>query len=346
MKKFLCVMLLCIIPAVAAQAQGRAARSAHSDPDTKSAVAPNRERTSPASNAATSKASTAPALSPRTANDSSNPRASTTSINNSSTNASTAPVAAVTTDALTNIYRVGAGDVLDIRVLNYAVRQPTLYTVMEGGLLEFPLAGEPFVVAGLTIDEIDARLSSELKRRAVFVNPRVVVSVREYVSHTVVVSGLVSNPGAKILRREAVPLFALLAEAQAHAEAARATIMSSITQASSTIELDESSGINTLVRAGDVITVRARPPQFYFIGGQVSAPGQKNFYNGLTLLQAILASGGTTRYAGTNARISRSGADGRLILTVHNLKDIKNGKAPDPVLQPGDRIELSRRRWQ
>ena len=53
---------------------------------------------------------------------------------------------------LTSIYRVGVGDVLDIRLLNSATTRSTLFTVMEGGLIEFPLVGGSMTVAGLTTD--------------------------------------------------------------------------------------------------------------------------------------------------------------------------------------------------
>jgi protein involved in polysaccharide export with SLBB domain len=115
---------------------------------------------------------------------------------------------------LTSIYRVGEGDTLDIRILNYEVQSAsTLYTVLGGGLLEYPLIGEPLVVSGLTTDDIDARVTAELKRREVFEEPQVVVSVREYLSHTATINGLVENPGVKVMRREALPLYVLLAEA-------------------------------------------------------------------------------------------------------------------------------------
>ena len=44
-------------------------------------------------------------------------------------------------------------------------------------------------------------------------------------------------------------------------------------------------------------------------------------------------------------KISRQGADGRLAATEYNLKQIEAGKDPDPVLQPGDRLDVSRSGW-
>lgn len=245
---------------------------------------------------------------------------------------------------LTSIYRVGVGDVLDIRLLNAQGRESTLYSVMAGGLLEYPLAGDPVMVAGLTTDEVDERLTSKIK---LYDNPQVVVSVRDYASHTVIVTGLVNDPGTKVLRREAMPLYVVLAEAQLKSEAGRASIMRADGQ-NLDVNLADPKATTTLVLPGDVITLMAlppQPPQFFYIGGQVISPGQKDFHAGLTLTQAVLASGGTTRFAGSKVKVSRQGADGKLVTTEHNLKQIEAGKIPDPVLQPGDRLEVGRGSW-
>jgi protein involved in polysaccharide export with SLBB domain len=242
------------------------------------------------------------------------------------------------------IYRVGAGDVLDIRLLNAQTRESTLFTVLPGGLLEYPLAGEPLPVSGLTIEEIGARLTAKIK---IYEKPQVLVSVRDYVSHSVMIAGLVNEPGKRVLRREAVPLYVVLAEAQPRPEAGRATVLRSGDQ-SMTVELADAKATAMLVFPGDVITLSALPPapaQFFYVGGPVVAPGQKDFHPGMTLTQAVLAAGGVTRFAGSKVKISRQGTDGRLVSTEHNLKQIESGKIPDPVLQPGDRLEVSRGGW-
>jgi len=57
----------------------------------------------------------------------------------------------------------------------------------------------------------------------------------------------------------------------------------------------------------------------------------------------VLASGGITRNTNGRVRVSRQGADGRLVPTEYNLKEIEAGRIPDPLLQSGDRIELGRK---
>jgi protein involved in polysaccharide export with SLBB domain len=240
-----------------------------------------------------------------------------------------------------NIYRVGIGDVLDIRLLNSPTRSSTLYTVLPGGLLEYPLAGDPFTVTGMTTDEIAERLRTLIK---IYDKPQVSVNVREYQSHSVIVTGLVNDPGLRYLRREAVPLYVVITEAQPRTEAGRAVIMRQ-GSANISVDLADTNAMSTLVMPGDVIKLAPAPPQFYFVGGAINDPGQKSFHAGLTLTQAILAAGGATRFAGSEVKVSRQGADGRLVTTKYNLKKIEDGKVPDPVLQPGDRIEVSRGGW-
>jgi len=241
-----------------------------------------------------------------------------------------------------SIYRIGTGDVLDIRLLNAQdPRQNTLYTVVAGGVLDYPLLKDPLTVAGMTTDELSAQLIAELRHRNVYDKPQVRVGVREYASHAVLISGLVSDPGTKILRREAIPLYVVVAEAQPKPEAGRAVIISHATGKVINVDLNDAAGLNTLVMTGDVVTLTARPPEFYYVGGEVGAPGQKDFHSGITLTQALLASGGATRPEAARVRVLRAGPDGRLSPTEYNLREIENGGVPDPQLQPGDRIEVS-----
>src|SRR5205085_6736695 len=250
---------------------------------------------------------------------------------NTTENASTTAAASATTapaaPAPTSIYRVGVGDVLDIRLVNGTSRDSTLFTILTGGVLDYPLAGDPVSVGGLTTEEVGTRLAAELKRRGIFDRAQFNVTVRDYTSHTVHVSGLVDQPGAKVLRREAVPLYVVLSEALPRADAGRAVIISRATGTSKTVDLGDPNALNELVTAGDVVNVQTRPPEFYYIGGQIGTPGQKDFHGGLTLTQAILASGGLTRDAGNKVKVtvSRQGADGRLIATDYLLKDIESG---------------------
>lgn len=243
--------------------------------------------------------------------------------------------------SLTEIYRVGVGDVLDIRLLSSVnTKSSTLFTVVAGGVIELPMAGGPISVAGLTPEEIQNIISKELKRRAVDENARVSVGVRQYVSHSVMVTGLVVNPGTRFLRREMVPLYVVLAESQLRNDGGRVVILRDGTPGQPH-DLSDPSTLNLTVQSGDVITVTSRPQEFYYIGGRVSYPGQKAFQPGITLLQALLAAGGAGKQD-HRVEISREGADGRLVTIAFTIKEIKAGAVQDPKLQAGDRIEVSK----
>lgn len=237
--------------------------------------------------------------------------------------------------APTTTYRVGIGDVLDIRLTNMETRESTLFTVMKNGVLEYPLLAKPLTVIGLTPDEIARRLSTEIK---VIRNPRPSVSVRDYASHFVLITGVVDNPGRKVLRREAMPLFTLLAEALPRSDAATVTVVRNGKETN--LSLSRGDELSMLVMSGDVIRVSASTGQFVYVGGDVTSAGEKELRQGMTLTQALLAAGGVRQDLRLTAKISRRDGAGFLRSQDHDLKAIEQGKAADPLLQAGDRIEV------
>jgi len=249
-------------------------------------------------------------------------------------NLSTAPRPAPPA-APSTTYRVGIGDVLDIRLTNMVTRESTLFTVMKNGVLEYPLLAKPLSVAGLTPDEIARRLSAEIK---VIQNPRPSVSVRDYASHFVLITGSVDNPGRKVLRREAMPLFTLLAEALPRSDAATVTVVRNGKETN--LSLSRSDELSMLVMPGDVIRVSASAGHFVYVGGEVTSSGEKELREGMTLTQLLLAAGGVRADRSFSAKISRRDATGFLRSQDYNLKAIEQGKAADPLLQAGDRIEV------
>jgi protein involved in polysaccharide export with SLBB domain len=196
-------------------------------------------------------------------------------------------------------------------------------------------------VTGLTVEEIGTKIGNDLKQRALIEDPKVVVGVRDYASHTILVSGLVKDSGTKVLRREAVPLYVVVADAQPLPQAAKVTIVRNALNRIYDIDLTQVAEMNLLVRPGDVITLHPNVTQFFYIGGEVKFPGEKTYRRGLTLMQAIIAAGGVTPKTKV-AEIDRDDGRGYLVGTQFNLKDIQSGKAADPLLKPGDRIMILR----
>lgn len=259
----------------------------------------------------------------------------------STDNSTNSPKPIVVPSSLTEVYRVGVGDVLDIQLANNSTNKSTLFTVLEGGTLDYPLVGLPVPVAGLTAAEIAERLS---ERIIVLENPDVVVNVRDYASHSVSVSGLVAAPGTKFLQREAVPLYVVTSQARPLPEAGRATVVRSGNPAIE-VNLQEAGSLSMLVVPGDAIKFSVDPAgssRFFFTGGAIKAPGQKPYHAGLTLTQAILASGGVKREGEAKVLLSRRGSDGHLFTIEYNLRQIEKGEIPDPFLQEGDRLRVGK----
>ncbi|HEX5885194.1 MAG TPA: polysaccharide biosynthesis/export family protein [Pyrinomonadaceae bacterium] len=243
--------------------------------------------------------------------------------------------------SLTKVYRVGPGDVLDIRINEAQPQQSTLFTVTPAGLLEHPLLAEPLSVSALTTEEIQTKIQDDLKTRALIENPAVSVGVRDYASHAILVSGLVKDSGTRFLRREAIPLYVVVADAQPLPEAAKVTVMRNEQNQVFEIELTNMAHMNLLVRTGDVISLHPNETQFIYVGGEVKAPGEKIFRRGLTLMQAIISAGGMTSKSKV-AEVSRDDGRGFLVKTSVTLKDIQTGKVMDPLIKAGDRITILR----
>ncbi len=243
-------------------------------------------------------------------------------------------------DDLSRIYRVGVGDVLDVRLREDPGAQSTLFTVTASGLLEHPILSYPMKVEGLTTDEISERFATDLKNRAANETPEILVGVREYVSHTILVSGTVKEPGTKILRREAIPLYVVLADAQPLQEAGRVTIISHETQQTRVLDLSDTNAMGHLVRPGDVVMVQPNIREYFYIGGSVKSPGEKLHRTGLTLTQAILMAGGLSGKV-KEVQIARENQNGLLSVTRLKLKEINEGKRPDEQIRPGDRITVA-----
>ena len=242
----------------------------------------------------------------------------------------------------TEVYKVGVGDILFINLQN-STKDSTYYTILNDGTIDYPLAGEMITVAGLTSEEIEEILKGKIK---LYENPQISVKIREYASHTITVLGLVEKAGEKKLQREAVPLYVVRAEAIVQPKATQAVIRRT-NAASEIIELKDAKSDEVLIFPGDIVEFglgnnknAASQSNFYYIGGGILSGGQKDFYQGITLTQAILAAGGLQKSNVKKVVIRRKNSQGMLILWLYDLKAIKGGKALDPNLEAGDTIEI------
>jgi protein involved in polysaccharide export with SLBB domain len=244
----------------------------------------------------------------------------------------------------TETYKVGISDILFISLQNAPSSSSTYFTVLNDGTIDYPLAGQMVSVVGLTVEEIEDLLREKIK---LFENPQVAVKVREHASHSITVLGLVEKAGEKFLPREAMPLYFVRAEAVVQSRANQAVIKHA-NSVSEILDLNDQKNDNVLIFPGDIVEFKyrddkennLRQPQFYYIGGNVISAGQKDFHQGMTLTQAIFASGGLRKYSVKKITIRRKNTAGLLVATEVNFKAVNDGKEPDPLLEAGDTIEV------
>jgi polysaccharide export outer membrane protein len=81
--------------------------------------------------------------------------------------------------------------------------------------------------------------------------------------------------------------------------------------------------------------------RFVNVGGDVKTPKRVEFTPDLTVLGAINAAGGFTDFADqTKVRLLRDGH-----VTMVNVKEVRRDPTKDPLLKPGDTVEVPQSFW-
>jgi polysaccharide export outer membrane protein len=244
-------------------------------------------------------------------------------------------------------YRVGPGDVLEV-IVDGRPDLSRLPTVQTTGSVWLPRAGQ-VEVRGLTTGEIASRLAPLLAAEDL-ASPRVAVRVREYQSQFVWVQGAVRRPGRKPLRSGTRLVDALLDAGgfQDGASGEVAVERSSGTFADGTRSLrlrfagqsptpEELGELGLPLLAGDMIVVGVQ--QWVTVSGAVKRPGRHALDDAPTLSRAVAASGGMLRNGSERVLLRRKGGD-----TEVNLEAVRDGKAEDVPLGPGDEVVVRARR--
>ncbi|MFN0112967.1 MAG: polysaccharide biosynthesis/export family protein [Blastocatellia bacterium] len=290
-------------------------------------------------------------------------------VNQSSVNRTAIPA---TAPGQEQTYRVGPGDVLDVRVYRHTDLSGER-RVNEVGRIRLPFI-EEFQAACLTEAELSQQIAEKYKK--FLRDPQVDVFVKEYKSLPVAIIGAVNNPAQFQLQRR-VRLLELLSRAggpnnragnfihiihsndydfcqgnsrntppsaEKTATGEEQTDTLSILTALSTVNMrDLLSGklaANLYVQPGDIISV-PEADQIY-ITGAVNRPGAYPLTTKITLTQAIGLAGGINMEGAKNrVRLVRQDPNSdKRTEVVYNLGDITKRKIEDIVLLPNDIIEV------
>ncbi|HYG80064.1 MAG TPA: polysaccharide biosynthesis/export family protein [Pyrinomonadaceae bacterium] len=282
--------------------------------------------------------------------------------------AQTAPQTAAPTAAAAapdNRYRIGPGDVLDIRVYNRPQLSREAVRVDGRGMIRMPLIEGEIKAACLAESELSALISERYKK--FYRNLHVDVFVKEFQSEPVAVIGAVNTPGRFQLQRR-VRLLELLAfangpaeragraihvvhagtisvcEAPGAAAAAAADAPDAVKASFVSYNLSETlrgeEGANPFVRPGDIITL-PEAEQIYVVGNVIS-PRAIALKEPLTVTRAIAMAGGAMRDTKTDrVRVIRQlpGTTTKTEIFV-NLKAIEKRQATDLALQANDIVDV------
>lgn len=227
-------------------------------------------------------------------------------------------------------YYVGAGDILHIKVMGEE-DMTGAYRISPDGSIRYPLLGQVYV-GGMSPQQV-AGFVTHLLDKDYLVEPEVFVTVKNFGSQPVEVTGLVDRPAVYFLEGPTT-LRELLAKAGGVADETITQI--EITRGSEEIVVR----YEDLVRPGGDVSVlsgdQVHVPQgnAVYVLGQVGEPGAVAWQDGITLTKALTKAGGLLETAKINkVYILR---DGERIEV--RYKRILKGKEADFVLEPEDQV--------
>lgn len=258
-------------------------------------------------------------------------------------------------------YRIGPGDVLEIRVFNRPQLSLDAARVDARGMIRMPLIDEDLQAVCRT--EGDLAKDIAVRYRKYQRNPQVFIFIKEYHSQPVAVIGAVEKPGRFQLQRRA-RLLELISSVGGPTDKAGTRIQ--IAHTGSGLTCDPSGKLTTnedglgdfevyglaetlqgnyksnpFIQPGDVITVPEADQAF--VVGNVFKPSPILLKMQMTVSQAIASAGGTLPDSNLNRiRIIRQepGKRSKSELFV-SLVAINQRQAEDPLLHPGDIVEVT-----
>jgi polysaccharide export outer membrane protein len=260
-------------------------------------------------------------------------------------------------------YRIGPGDILDVKVFGKPQFDRLAVKVDPRGMIRMPLIKEEIRAACRTEDELAAEVTTVLKEY--ILAPEVTVQIKEYQSEPVAVLGAVRSPSRFQMQRR-VRLLELLTFVNGPTDNAGPTIQvvhmgplaSCETAATSgnnenpdslgsqidyyklTETLRGDQKANPYLRAGDVVSI-AKADEVYVVGNVVR-PTSIGLNEPLTVTRAIAMAGGTlidTKKTEIHVLRQTPGTTEKKDIVV-NLEAVNRHEAEDLVLIANDIIDV------
>ena len=84
------------------------------------------------------------------------------------------------------------------------------------------------------------------------------------------------------------------------------------------------------------------PSRYYFVQGEIRAPGRFQIMSATRVSQAIAGAGGYTEFASGQVVVKRNG---QIFKTIRNARRLERAPDDDILLEPDDIIEVKRSLW-
>lgn len=276
---------------------------------------------------------------------------------------------------LTEDYRIGPGDLMEISIFEWELREETktaTFRVAESGIISLPVIGD-VQAGGKTVKEVKNFIEYRLKTGGFLLQPRVSVDIQEYRSKRVGVVGAVNDPGVYTLRRNVTRLLDILSLAGGLSERGgyvcyviRPLLGSETLRKSSggtqgsyggsagssgavlpivvrdviTIDLFEllelgNMELNMILRSGDVVNVPEA--KSFSILGYVREPGVYPLKEPTTVLEGVsMARGLVLSKASTDSCFLKRNTPGGETIMQFDLVAMAKGSQANPYLMPDD----------
>lgn len=239
---------------------------------------------------------------------------------------------------------ISFGDLIQVSVFDSPDLSGPL-RVDSKGSVELPLGGSIKVV-GLTAADAGDAIAAQLKSAGILLEPHVTVSIVEYQSQGVTITGEVRSPGVYPLlgNRTVLDMIAMAGGLNENAGKVASVFHrgdpADVRQVPLNVSVQTPESIeagNFKLLPGDTISV-SRSGVVYVIGDVGRSGGFLVEHNHrLSVLQALALAGGANQTAALNdARLMRQDSGGQHVLIEFSLKKLLNGKASDPLLSDGD----------
>lgn len=246
-------------------------------------------------------------------------------------------------------YRLGPGDLIEIRVFGVSSFDQTLRVSAEGKI-KLPIV-DTVMAAGLSAAELERKLAAVLMEGDVIKNPQVSVFVKEYRSQPVTVLGAVRNPGQFQIQLQLriVDVISMAGGLQPNAGDEAMIQRPSANGTDDEIvrvdlrELLEKGNLllNTVVRGGDVVHIRERDDKWVYIVGELNRqaayplPPKRE----VRVSEVFAMAGGAAKTAKlSDSLLIRYDEAGRREEIKVNFSEILKGKREDFFVRAGDII--------